>query len=108
METRHAAQRRRQIAQVRKAGAEADGINGVLRLAVRTNDFLRGEAGIFGHASQIKLELVAARNLVTAHFWENCRACLLGVNTAKSFYHLRVGDFVQIEENRDTGVSLDD
>jgi uncharacterized protein (TIGR02996 family) len=111
VQPRHAAQRRRQIAQVRKPRTEADGVDGVNRLTVQANDVFRRQTGVFHHAPQIELQLVTTGDAVQASFLGGRRIGLPGGGRCKGLEEGgdgRVMRLIEIKEDGNTSVSLDD
>lgn len=101
-EPRDAAQFVRQIAQVGKPRHEADRVDDVFGGGVQLDDAFGGQAGEFGHAGQVEVELVADGDFVAAGFGR-CRPAPGGV-LLEPGDRVRGADLVGVEEDADAGV----
>ncbi len=102
---RHPAQPVRQVAQVREAGTEADGVHHVLRAAVQPHHLVRRQAAVGRHGFQVRPQGVTARDDVRA-----ARFGVLagGVQSAQPVGHGGEADDAQVVEDGDGAVGLDD
>src|SRR5207253_4781373 len=62
IQSRDAAQGFRQVAEIGKARAKADGVDRVARLRMKTDDLLGGKSRVVNDALQVELQFVTARN----------------------------------------------